>query len=175
MMDIAATQVIQSELRPGEQLVWADMPDPLRCATRDITTFLFGIVFFAFSIFWIVKASAGPDAIFPLFGVPFVIAGAGLVLSPLWKWYVGQRTTYGISAQRLIIVSHSIRRRVQSFTPTMISDVERIDGRNGRGDVVFGKESRYSYEGGWAYKKIGFWGIANVRAVEQLVVKLKQS
>ena len=54
--------------------------------------FLFGIPFFGFAVFWTTMAeefSSGDDVltnIFPLFGIPFLVAGACMLLYPAWAY-----------------------------------------------------------------------------------------
>src|SRR2546427_298319 len=91
-----AARVLEDELEPGERLVWCGQPRAWAFARSAIPIFLFGLVFLGFSIFWecmalmgtssISKSNGGPPAVFatffPLFGIPFIIVGLCMVLSP---------------------------------------------------------------------------------------------
>src|SRR5262249_21126864 len=103
--DLSALSSAEKELAPGEQLVWADRPRPAALARRASASFLFGIPFTAFSIFWVVGAYTatqrsghpGPEAFFPLFGLIFVGAGLFMMLSPLRAMAKARSTIYAIT------------------------------------------------------------------------------
>ena len=54
---IALAEILERELEPKEQVVWLGQPDVLRYLKRHIAIFLFGIPFFAFTVFWTMKAT----------------------------------------------------------------------------------------------------------------------
>src|SRR5262249_61964284 len=99
-----------SLIDPGEQLIWQDKPYPIRYALRKaVYTFPFGIFFFGFSLFWFYSAyMAGNKATnqlgfgFWMFGIPFVIVGGGMVLSPTWYFFLARTTTYTFPDRRAI-------------------------------------------------------------------------
>src|SRR5262245_1821880 len=118
-----------SLIDPGEQLIWQGKPYPIRYALRKAAyTFPFGIFFFGFSLFWIYGAyMAGNKATnqvgfaFWMFGIPFVIVGACMVLSPAWYLFRATTTTYALTDQRVIIdnfrsIPTSHKRPAQSGT-----------------------------------------------------------
>ena len=85
------TMLVDRELVDGEELIWTGQPRPSRFAIRSLPIVLFGIPWTAFSLFWICGAAGfkppdftGPMDLFPLFGVPFVLIGIGMLASPLW-------------------------------------------------------------------------------------------
>ena len=87
----------------GEKLIWSGRPSPIAYARRKGTrTFLLGIPFLAFALFWVAKASEAPGG-FWLFGIPFVLIGCGLVLSPLWFYFRAGRTAYALTSTRAIV------------------------------------------------------------------------
>src|SRR6185437_12509968 len=91
---------VRSELSEGEQLLWVGQPLPRRYVRSSIPIVLFGIPFTGFALFWMAGASGvlfagaamngGPGgfaaflACFPLFGLPFLIIGLGMLTSPYW-------------------------------------------------------------------------------------------
>jgi hypothetical protein len=80
-----AMQIANHEARRGEKVIWADRPGPgARLKTR-LAHGLFGLVFFSFAVFWISEATGdGAPVFFSLFGIPFVLVGLGIMLSPVW-------------------------------------------------------------------------------------------
>src|SRR3712207_4913094 len=106
---------VRSELRDREHLVWAGQPRPSRVMRSAIPIVLFGIPWTAFAIFWMVVASGmlfggfgggGPGpfgaffSCFPLFGLPFVLVGLGMLSSPFWMYRRAKRTCYAVTDQR---------------------------------------------------------------------------
>ena len=101
-------QEAQRQIASGEKLVWAERASAGKVALRRLPTALFGIPFFGFAVFWVTMASSmtqdadGPFQFLPLFGMIFVVVGAGMLLSPLWGYAIGMNTTYAITDRRLI-------------------------------------------------------------------------
>lgn len=169
--------VMQSEMRPGEKLIWADRPSSLRShAMQHVVTSVFGIPFLAFALFWTWMASGmlnsdrggtgtSIDYLFPMFGLPFILVGIGLVLSPLWGMWKGAKTMYALTDQRVIVAEGGASRSVQSWSLEDVDEITRTD-RGGTGDVVFSKSwvSNRKNNGYWKYH--GFIGIAEPAKVE---------
>ena len=91
--------LVEAELAPGERVEWLDQPLPSRRAWSALPVVLFGIPWTAFSVFWVVAASGFkvPNfdhgfGFFPLFGLPFVLIGLGMLSSPYWLSRMAART-----------------------------------------------------------------------------------
>jgi hypothetical protein len=165
-------------LDAGETLVWTGRPNarayPFK---KSLMTFPFGIVFFAFSLFWVRGAAAQGGMIseqlgipFWSFGIPFVIVGAGMVLSPLWHLFQGTRTTYGLTNRRtLTVVAPPFARRL-SLPLNEIRFVDVRPSSDGSGDIYF-KETVTSNSDGYSVKRDGFVAVAKVAQVDQLLCK----
>ena len=175
----SALSIAQREMRPGERLIWADRPAPGRMALAGLPVTLFGAVFGGFALFWIAGAASmtpadsGVFAFFPLFGVPFLLVGLGIMLTPVWIWLGAKKTIYAISSDRLVIIKGN---RVQSFEPDEIDELERRETSDGRGDVIFSRDlvrSRSRRGSRTRVRKIGFFGIPEVRRVEDEIRRLK--
>ncbi len=143
MSEPSPLSIAQGEMRSGERLIWADRPAPGRLALTVWPASLFGLPFAGFAAFWIfgaMEASAGTKgafSFFPLFGLPFLLVGLGIVLTPLWAWMGAKKTVYAISSDRLVIING---RTVRSFEPDEIDDLERRENADGSGDVIFRRE-----------------------------------
>jgi hypothetical protein len=160
-------------LDPGEAVIWSGSPKPLIYALRlSVVPFLFGIVFFGFSLFWMQIAwTAGTknDSHVWLFGVPFVLAGAGLVLSPFWHFWRGARTIYMLSNRRaLTIVNGPFARRL-SVPLHKIRFVDVRLSELGPGDIYFRETATPDGEGGTTTRREGFVAITDVLAVERFL------
>jgi hypothetical protein len=168
-------ETAQGEMRTGEKLLWVDRPNPAALARKALGKALFGIPFLAFALYWTYTAGGSywlsgepaPAGAFPLFGLIFIVAGLGLVASPLLAAIQGRSMVYAISDRRLIILERFPWNRVQSFEPRDIQELERTERGGGAGDIVFRKE-----RSGRSLKQIGFFGIPDVRTVEDKIRKL---
>ena len=203
-------QTIEAELRPGETLLWAGQPTPSRLAKMGIVPMLFGIPFTAFALFWTAVAGGigflfhsvgsgisrnipGSDpfatpflwvSYMPLFGLVFILAGLGLLLSPLWLFLKAQRILYAVTSQRVLLRNGSGwgGHTVRSLSPDLIGDRVRTQQADGSGDLLFpraatltayqedddtngfvGSRTRYRVN------PTGFFGIPEVKGVDDLL------
>lgn len=178
---------VRSELDHGEQLLWVGQPDPRRFARVALPIVFFGIPWTAFSIFWTVMAfigvgggqGAGPGIgwFFPLFGVPFVLIGLGMLSSPFWLRRKAKRTCYALTNRRAILWEARLfgSMEVRSYRPEHLTKIVRRDYAHGSGDLVF--EEPMSVQGTSHRDTVamthghGFIGVNNVREIEELLRK----
>ncbi len=177
---------VERELEDGEQLVWTGQPVPKYFTTHSTGAFLFAIPWTAFAIFWICGASgfkipdfSGPQSLFPLFGVPFVLIGFWLLSTPLGMYRNMKRTAYAITDHRAIIFAGgTFSTTVRSFEPDELTDLTRKERRNGFGDIYFYGPPSFSaaqQRGPSAVYDLGFLNLPNVREVERLLRDLARS
>ena len=136
---------IDRELEAGESILWVGGPKPKFFTKTTVGSFLFGIPFTTFAIFWITMAANGvwgagkniPGLfkLFPLFGVPFVCVGLGLLSSPLWAYLRSSKTTYVITDQRVLVFSGIRSVTIRSTRPDSLQEYYRTDHLDGTGDV----------------------------------------
>lgn len=85
---------VNNELDNDEIIEWMYMPIPHYFKRMSLAMFLFAIPWTAFAFFWIYGASGfempdfskGGASLFPLFGLPFVLVGIGMLSSSLWTY-----------------------------------------------------------------------------------------
>ncbi len=183
---------VRSELDQGEQLLWVGQPQPRRFARATIPIVLFGIPWTAFAIFWTAMASglargggpvpnAGPGALFsicfPLWGVPFILIGLGMLSSPFWAGRKAKRTCYALTDRRAILFEAGTFGSVvvRSYRPSGLTKMFRRENADGSGDLVFEEitQVRSTNNGGrtTSTQTRGFLGIDNVREIEELLRK----
>jgi hypothetical protein len=187
---------VRAELRDGERLLWVGQPLPARYARAAWPMVLFGIPWTAFAVFWIVMAggmgffaaNAGPGGpgaggaalfgcCFPLFGVPFVLIGIGMLTSPIWLRRQARRTCYALTDRRAIVwKAQSFGGvEVRSYGPDDLTRLVRTENADGTGDLVFEEfvrtTRRYGNNGNRStYRtRYGFLAIADVRRIEELL------
>jgi Bacterial PH domain len=177
---VATIAGAQAELTPGEKLTWADRPRLSAIARRELPRGLMGIPFTAFAVFWTFAASGGlsknqahaPD-FFMLWGFMFIGIGLFILCSPLWSIWKARSTIYAITGERLMIIEGWNTRRVTSYARSDIQEIERVERRDGSGDVVFRREAPTTRRYTISFSSmrgmgnpIGFFGVSDVRRVE---------
>ncbi|MDX2110136.1 MAG: hypothetical protein SFY80_07850 [Verrucomicrobiota bacterium] len=175
------SRLIDAELRNGERVTWTGQPIPGCFARRSIGLVLFGIPWTAFALFWIAGASGFkmPDfsqgfGIFPLFGLPFVLIGFGMLSSPYWMRRMARRTAYVITDQRAIVLAGGVfgSMTIRSFDPDRLKDIRRVQKPDGTGDLIFERTWAGDGDGGRQSTDHGFLAIAGVRDVEEIITRL---
>lgn len=186
--DVELWNQVTPELQNGEELLWVGKPMPLRVvlANGELISGLVGvvvllIVLFMFSSFRMPTFSSpagsssfgSPFSIFSWFPLIFVAIGLFTLGKPLYEFVMAARTIYGLTDHRALIIKHGFSgKSVESYTE--MDQLERTSIANGKGDLVFAREStRYRRKGGYRTRtrKIGFFGIDNVREVEALMLR----
>jgi hypothetical protein len=177
---------VESELEPGETIAWIDQPIPGRLARRTLPIMLFAIPWTGFAIFWTTMAAWGTHSAqqgvgifscFPLFGVPFILVGFGMLSSPYWAYRRARRTVYVLTERRAIIFAAGWRGSItaRSFEPRMLADIRRKQYADGSGDIIFAQDLQYSSQGRPNSTDVGFLGVRDARAAEQMLRALVQA
>ena len=170
-------KIDSSLIDPGEQLIWSGNPYPARYALRKAAyPFLFGIFFFGFSLFWIYGAyvtssNATNQLGFPFwtFGIPFVIVGACLVLSPVWQFFRAAHTTYALTNRRAIADISGLFPRRTSVPLGQIRFVEVRASAEGPGHVLFQEPVISYYYNVGTMQRDGFIAIPQATRVVQML------
>jgi Bacterial PH domain len=177
----------QSELQSGESLYWTGTADPRRAAFAALPTAIFGIPFAGFALFWVTQAYHATSAmsrssnnaftngfrLFPLFGIPFLFVGLGIILAPLWVFLKGASTVYAVTNQRVMIITGGNSRSVKSFTPADIVSVEHRERPDGSGDIVILTTGTIRANNNLVSPvKVALFGVQNVKQVAQQVMTL---
>lgn len=144
---------IQQHLQGDERLLWSGQPAAgIRFRKQDIFLVPFSLMWGGFAIFWEVMAVSltfGGEQqneglplfaiIFPLFGLPFVIVGLYLIFGRFWVDAKKRKNTlYGITDQRIIILSGLFSRSIKSLNLKTLTDVSMTQKFDGSGDISFG-------------------------------------
>lgn len=133
----------RAEMRPHERLVWADRPVGKAAAAPALGRIVFGFVFGGFAVLWTSAAwlmtrgaaSGAFGIFFPLFGVPFIAVGAGIVVAGWRGWRAGGSTVYALTDQRVLIIAGGPQRTVRSLDLAAVRGVERREGAGGSGTI----------------------------------------
>lgn len=176
----ALQTLVEAELNAGEKIIWIGRPNARRFALQSLPVVLFAIPWTAFALFWMAGAAGfkipnfnqGFD-LFPLFGIPFVLIGFGMLSTPLWMKRKAKRTAYVLTTERAIVFDGGFRSTtIQSFGPERLNDLQRKQRSDGSGDLIFERKLSSNNDGGQRTTDLGFLAIPNVKEVEELVRKL---
>lgn len=178
---------IQNELLPEERLVWTGQPSPAALAHTRWPIAAPGLFLVLFAAFWLAGALVvplsigdGPPHLFLLFfslpGFAALIIGLTMLFSPLWFARKAKHMAYAVTDTRVLIIEPG---RVQSFEPGDIQQLVRFD-KGGGGNLIFREEESnlmlaiHTF-GAMARRKIGFYGVLDVRAAETAIRNLKRA
>ncbi|MCX8082281.1 MAG: hypothetical protein N3D17_02630 [bacterium] len=171
---------VRKELSPDERILWMEQPIPKFFTGSSIFTFLFGIPWTAFIIFWIFAAYRGigfkkPDLsrgilpnFFPLFGLPFLVVGIGILTSPLWTYRKALKTLYVITNKRAIVFIDGRTTVINSYFSGQLQNIQRVERKDGTGDIIFGQDLVKSKN----VDMDGFLNIRQPRIAEEILKKI---
>lgn len=174
-MNYDVQQYLEGEiLQPREKVVWKGRPDPVRSASISTTKFLFGIFFFGFAIFWTTQAYES-GGFFALFGIPFIVVGFWMLIEPVRTYLAANKTFYAITDRRVLLLTLRRGYRVTSLVASDITDYERVDKQDGRGDIRLRKSLVMGRNG--TRTTVGFldglWGIEDVRGASDAITGIR--
>lgn len=178
-------RIVSEELSSsGESAAWFGTPNPFRLAIKSLPIFIFSIPWTAFALFWVYAASGfsfppdfseGGFSYFPLFGLPFVIIGFVMFFSPLFQYFKAFRTIYIITNKTVKVLSTGRTKKVETYSPSDFKFFERKERSDGSGDIIFKNDVSVNSRGTRTVTPIGFFGVQQVRIVEQHLINLRQS
>jgi hypothetical protein len=133
--------VIRKELGPAEKLLWSGRP-PQGWMLRpsDWAMIPFSILWGGFAIFWEASViDSGAPFFFALWGIPFVLVGLYMIFG---RFYFEARqravTYYGVTSERVIIISGLFSRSTKSLSIDTLSDVSLNERPNSISTITFG-------------------------------------
>jgi len=132
---------IERQLSSGERLVWTGQPKGgLRLRPSDAFVIPFSLLWCGFAIFWEVSViSKSAPFFFRLWGVPFVFVGLYIVFGRfIVDARVRERTFYGLTNERIILISGLFGRRTKSLNLRTLSDISLTERSDGSGTITFG-------------------------------------
>ena len=176
MMDNTAQAALMREIQPGEHLLWSGMPrQGLRFRRGDISLV-------PFSLFWCAGVFSGiyknitshkePSAS-SIFLLTFAAIGIHLLVGRFFvDAYQRSRTYYGVTNQRVLILSGIWTREVKTISLQNLNEFALRERSDGSGDIVFGSTNPMQAMGQTGMGKNAipaFALIDNVRQVYDLI------
>ena len=147
-----AEQRINELLDGDERLLWTGRPrQGVLFRPADALAIPFSLFWAGFIVFWEISVSTrGKGNLFmELWGIPFVLIGAHMLVGRFLvdKWQRA-RTAYGLTNQRVIIVSEFFRRSIKSMNLRTLADISLTERPDGSGTITFGPETGRWSRGG---------------------------
>jgi hypothetical protein len=136
-----AEREIARELRPDERLLWSGAPaEGVRFGRGDAVLVPFSLLWGGFAIYWEATVIAsGAPWFFVLWGIPFVLVGLYLIAGRFFvDAAVRARTAYGLTDQRVVVVSGLRSRSVSSLALTGLPEPALEEAADGSGTITFG-------------------------------------
>ncbi len=134
-------EALTSRLDKGERLLWSGQPRRgIRLRAQDAFIIPFSILWCGFAIFWETTAIlGGAPLFFALWGIPFVCVGLYFVFGRFIADARSRaRTFYGVTDERIIIVSGVFSRQIKSLQLRTLTDVSLTERGDGSGTITFG-------------------------------------
>ena len=134
-------RIITSQLSPNEQLLWFGRPrQGFFFRKSDALMIPFSLLWGGFAIFWNAGVwSSDAPIFFRLWGLPFLIVGLYMIFGrffvDVWQ---RRKTFYGVTNERIIIISGLFSQLVKSLSLQTLTDVTMEEFTNGFGTITFG-------------------------------------
>ena len=106
----------------------------------------------------------------PLWGVPFICIGLGMLTAPYWAARAARRTIYAITDRRAIAWQAKGWGKVEvhNFQPERLTSMTRTQRPDGGGDLVFEQFEERKGSGTTTVKR-GFMAVQRVQGVEDVI------
>lgn len=172
---------VENELETGEHIQWIDMPIPQFFNPGSTAAFLFGIPWTAFALFWTAGAAWGTShaengpglfSVFPLFGLPFILIGFGMLSSPIWAYRKALKTVYVITDKRAMTFEGGRSLTIRSYPPDKLQNIYRKEKKDGSGDVIIRVKAWVDSDGDRRSEGLGFLRVKNPKDVEEKLKRL---
>lgn len=139
---------LQRQLNADETLIWTGQPGRGGQKVGILFILVFGMVVTGFSLFWMLGVLGFPSAthlphsifqwIFVLFGLPFLLAGLGLMALPVFVTRRLRNTVFAITSHRVIVGRFAGKvPSVYSLTPADLANIKESCNSDGSGSVYF--------------------------------------
>lgn len=169
-------RLVDRELERNERVEWIGQPRATFFTPGATAMFLFGIPWTSFAIFWTVMAAwgtsqleegAGPFNAFPLFGLPFILIGCGMLSAPIWARIGAKKTAYVITDRRAITFEGGWSTTIRSYPPEKLTDIYRKEKRDGSGDVIIDRRAWRDSDGDRRTNELGFMRVEDAKDIER--------
>lgn len=178
------SQLIQSVLGDNEKLLWSGQPGQgLIFRSADIFLIPFSILWCGFAIFWEYTVAINQTSTFFLiYGGFFVLIGLYFVFGRfILDSEQRKKTYYGITNERVVIISGLFHRKIKSLNLHTLSDMTLSQKSDGSGTIFLGPisfwESIYGGMAWWPGMQVSpkFEAIQNAKRVYDILIEAQKS
>jgi hypothetical protein len=176
--------ILRRELLPGERLLWSAQPSLHKLRTV-FAIWLFAIPWTAFALFWETIAflpwfasSHTPDAmkwsfgiVFPLFGLPFIVVGFGMLWMPFATRRKAAQTIYGLTDRRVLRISAGRKRESASVLFAQMGPIDVSADADGFGTLRIQTGTGRDSDGDRVTERFEITGVPDVTRLEGLLLE----
>ena len=166
---------VQRELQPQETVVWCGQPNPAHSAREALPALLFAVPWLGITgaVSWAFLGHGGVPGI-PTIGILAVFSiswlfGLSILFVPLFAYNNSKKQVYAITNKRILIISLSRTRRVDSYGPQDLCRFAHVEFNDGSGDLTFAQKIVTGPRGQTSSMGMRFVGIPGVRSVETIL------
>lgn len=178
--------ILRRELMTGERLLWSGRPDPSRLRAVFAIWF-FAVPWTAFALFWEAMALLPWMAsthtplgiqwsfgiIFPLFGLPFIGIGLGMLWMPFKARRKAAQTIYGLTDRRMLRVTAGTKRESASVLISQMGPIDVTADADGYGNLRIQTGTRLDSDGDKVTERFEVFGVPEVNRLEGLLLEQK--
>jgi hypothetical protein len=138
---------LRSQLGLNEKLLWSGRPQQgLRLQLSDALFIPFSLLWGGFACFWEWSViQSGAPFFFRLWGIPFVLVGIYMIVGRFfWEAYRRSQTQYGVTSERVMILSKGRTVNLKSLQLRTLSDVSLTVRSDATGSIQFGNAGPFS-------------------------------
>lgn len=170
-----------AQLLSGEKLVWEGRPWPgYIVRPADALLIPFSLLWGGFALFWnILVWSTKTPLFFRLFGLPFLLVGAYVILGRFFvDAYFRRKMVYGVTEKRILILRKGMFSSLKSLDIKRLPSIELQQRPDGSGTISFGPPLGLSTANGFGSWSPAFNAtpqfirIANVQVVYEIIQSL---
>jgi hypothetical protein len=136
-------RLLDSQLAPGELLLWSGQPrQGVFLRPADALVIPFSLLWGGFAVFWnaSVWASDAPF-FFRIWGIPFLVVGLYMIFGRFFfDSFQRSKTYYGVTNERIIVVSGVFSRNIKSLSLKTLTDVSLSERSDLSGTITFGPQ-----------------------------------
>ncbi|RGP39804.1 hypothetical protein BPTFM16_00078 [Altererythrobacter insulae] len=172
---------LDRELKSGERVLW-EQRQIARVSYASFGIYLFAIPWTAFALFWTAMAAAGASSMqeesgwlswaFPLFGVPFIVVGLGMLGSPFLPLWNKGKVLFAITNERLIKLRLGRSISVETVPARRIGAINRIEHRDGSGTLAIVTGMRRDSDGDVNAERFVMDNVPDVLRAQDLIEEL---
>ena len=170
---------LHRELAEGEQVVWESMK-LARIEPKGFAIYLFAIPWTAFALFWMGMAglfTLGVDSdpfawVFPLFGLPFVLIGLGMMMAPFLSFFQRGRVLFAVTNRRVLKLSLGGELTVVSVPASKITESVRRESADGTGTIDLSLSTEVENYGGRRGRKLDMGRVERVFDAYQAITTM---